>query len=77
MAEMNNEHHCAFVKAGTRSGFRISFGKAATNTVTNDSKTLLAQFPQARSVHCGFPFFVYFFGGLECVGHSFAYVAHL
>jgi hypothetical protein len=21
-------------------------------------------------------FFVYFFGGLECVGHSFAYVAH-
>jgi hypothetical protein len=22
-------------------------------------------------------FFVYFFGGLECVGHSFAYVAHL
>jgi hypothetical protein len=21
--------------------------------------------------------FVYFFGGLECVGHSFAYVAHL
>jgi hypothetical protein len=22
------------------------------------------------------PFFVYFFGGLECVGHSFAYVAH-
>ncbi len=30
---------------------------------------------------CGRPihifFFVYFFGGLECVGHSFAYVAHL
>jgi hypothetical protein len=24
-----------------------------------------------------FFFFVYFFGGLECVGHSFAYVAHL
>jgi hypothetical protein len=24
-----------------------------------------------------FVFFVYFFGGLECVGHSFAYVAHL
>jgi hypothetical protein len=23
-----------------------------------------------------FFFFVYFFGGLECVGHSFAYVAH-
>ncbi len=22
-------------------------------------------------------FFVYFFGGLECVGHSFAYVAHV
>jgi hypothetical protein len=22
-------------------------------------------------------FFVYFLGGLECVGHSFAYVAHL
>ncbi len=22
-------------------------------------------------------FFVYLFGGLECVGHSFAYVAHL
>jgi hypothetical protein len=22
-------------------------------------------------------FFVYCFGGLECVGHSFAYVAHL
>ncbi len=22
-------------------------------------------------------FFVYFFGGLECVGHSFAYIAHL
>jgi hypothetical protein len=22
------------------------------------------------------PFCVYFFGGLECVGHSFAYVAH-
>ncbi len=22
-------------------------------------------------------FFVYFFGGLVCVGHSFAYVAHL
>jgi hypothetical protein len=22
-------------------------------------------------------FYVYFFGGLECVGHSFAYVAHL
>jgi hypothetical protein len=22
------------------------------------------------------PFFVYFFGGLECVGHSFAYVAY-
>jgi hypothetical protein len=22
-------------------------------------------------------FFVYFFGGLECVGHPFAYVAHL
>jgi hypothetical protein len=21
-------------------------------------------------------FVVYFFGGLECVGHSFAYVAH-
>jgi hypothetical protein len=21
-------------------------------------------------------FFVYFFGGLQCVGHSFAYVAH-
>jgi hypothetical protein len=21
-------------------------------------------------------FFVYFFGGLECVGHSFAYIAH-
>jgi hypothetical protein len=21
-------------------------------------------------------FFVYFFGGLECVGHSFTYVAH-
>jgi hypothetical protein len=21
-------------------------------------------------------FFVYFLGGLECVGHSFAYVAH-
>ncbi len=24
-----------------------------------------------------FLFFVYFFGGLECVGHPFAYVAHL
>ncbi len=24
-----------------------------------------------------FCFCVYFFGGLECVGHSFAYVAHL
>jgi hypothetical protein len=24
-----------------------------------------------------FLFFVYFYGGLECVGHSFAYVAHL
>ncbi len=24
-----------------------------------------------------FLFFVYFFGGLECVGHFFAYVAHL
>jgi hypothetical protein len=24
-----------------------------------------------------FILFVYFFGGLECVGHSFAYVAHL
>jgi len=22
-------------------------------------------------------FFVYFFGGLECVGYSFAYVTHL
>ncbi len=22
-------------------------------------------------------FFLFFFGGLECVGHSFAYVAHL
>jgi hypothetical protein len=22
-------------------------------------------------------FYEYFFGGLECVGHSFAYVAHL
>ncbi len=22
-------------------------------------------------------FCIYFFGGLECVGHSFAYVAHL
>ncbi len=22
-------------------------------------------------------FFAYFFGGLECAGHSFAYVAHL
>jgi hypothetical protein len=26
---------------------------------------------------CTATFFVYFFGGLECVGHSFAYVAHL
>ncbi len=25
----------------------------------------------------GFLYIVYFFGGLECVGHSFAYVAHL
>jgi hypothetical protein len=25
----------------------------------------------------GKSFFVYFFGGLECVGHSFAYVTHL
>jgi hypothetical protein len=30
--------------------------------------------PQASMFHF---FFVYFFGGLECVGHSFADVAHL
>jgi hypothetical protein len=25
----------------------------------------------------GQQYFVYYFGGLECVSHSFAYVAHL
>jgi hypothetical protein len=39
--------------------------------------------PQPQSIPLG-PFqifsnffYVYFFGGLECVGHSFSYVAHL
>jgi hypothetical protein len=33
-----------------------------------DAKVLLKSFLQT--------FFVYFFGGLECVGYFFAYVAH-
>ncbi len=39
--------------------------------------------PEQQKIYYGqvmrrtFFFFVYFFGGLECVGHSFAYVAHL
>jgi hypothetical protein len=34
---------------------------------------------QHQGIEWPFSFFflVYFFGGLECVGHSFAYVAHL
>ncbi len=66
MAEMNNEHHCTFVRAGTRSGLRfirIEFHLQLENpqqtllgwALTNDSKTLLAQFPKARSIHCEFP----------------------
>jgi hypothetical protein len=30
-----------------------------------------------RQIEKTYIFFVYFFGGLECVGYSFAYVAHL
>jgi hypothetical protein len=30
-----------------------------------------------KNMLCMLIFFVYFFGGLEYVGHSFAYVAHL
>ncbi len=32
---------------------------------------------QPKLKYCEIFFFVYFFGGLECVGHSIAYVAHL
>jgi hypothetical protein len=38
-------------------------------------KTIRAH--RGRTYLIWFFFFVYFFGGLECVGHSFAYVAHL
>ncbi len=37
---------------------------------------LASKWWRSSCVHVSF-FFVYFFGGLQCVGHSFAYVAHL
>ncbi len=56
-------------------------GSHFMNTATYDAREALApggMFERLGHLikHFGI-FFVYFFGGLQCVGHSFAYVAHL
>jgi hypothetical protein len=61
-----SELYCRFLDSGS---IGAAHQQISNETPGNSKVNIL------KAAHIKY-FFVYFFGGLECVGHSFAYVAH-